>query len=215
VNLDLSNIELLTTTRTVRRRLDLRRPVAREAVLECVEMASQAPNASNAQRLTWVVVDDPEVRRRMADIYRSGLEIRAAQPRTPAGRPRSAVATAHQDRMMLSVTYLRDHLHEVPVLVVPTIRGRVDGAHVATQAALWGSVLPAVWSFMLALRTKGMGSAWTTVHLFREADMAELLGIPFGEVTQAGLFPVAYTIGTDFGRSFRDVSDGTVRWNRW
>jgi nitroreductase len=215
VNLDLSNIDLLTTTRTVRRRLDLERPVAREAVLECVEMASQAPNASNAQRVAWVVVDDPEVRRRIADIYRSGLEVRAAQPTTAAGLPRSAVATAHQNRMMVSVTYLRDHLHQVPVLVVPTIHGRVDGAPVATQAALWGSVLPAVWSFMLALRTKGMGSAWTTVHLFREADMAELLGIPFDEVTQAGLFPVAYTIGTDFRRSFREVSDGTVRWNHW
>ena len=210
----LSTVELLTTTRAVRRRLDLTRPVPRVVVTECLEIAFQAPNASNQQWWGWVVVDDPAIRARMADIYRAGATERAAQIAAMEGTPARYSVTTRKAEMQTSVTHLLDHLHEVPVLVVPTISGRLDGADVATQASRWGSILPAVWSFMLALRTKGLGSAWTTTHLLREAEMAELLGIP-AEVTQVGLFPVAYTIGTTFRPGVRDASDATIRWNHW
>ena len=111
--------------------------------------------------------------------------------------------------------YLREHLHEVPVLLVPTIDGRMEHQSIFDQAGRWGSVLPAVWNFMLALRSKGMGSAWTTIHLHKEREMAELLGIPYDDVTQAGLFPVAYTIGTDFRAASRAHSEQTIHWNGW
>jgi len=111
--------------------------------------------------------------------------------------------------------YLRDNLERVPVLVIPTLRGRLDGEDIFYQASLWGSILPAVWSFMLALRARGLGSAWTTIHLHREREMAELLRIPFDQYTQAGLFPVAYTLGTDFKAGDRALSESAVRWNHW
>jgi nitroreductase len=203
--------EALTTTRAVRRRLDLARPVPRDVVLECLRLAFQAPNGSNRQLWQWVIVDDPDTRRAMADIYNGAIEDYAARPNA---MPLDWTTPANQ-RMQASVAHLREHLHEVPVLVVPTVAGRLDGASIADQAHLWGSVLPAVWSFMLALRSRGLGSVWTTVHLQHEARMAELLGIPYDEVTQVGLFPVAYTIGTDFKPGERTVSADAIHWNRW
>jgi len=211
---ELSNLELLTTTRAVRRRLDLTRPVERATVTECLQVAFQAPNASNQQRWAWVVVDDGPTRAAMADVYRAGMAEREAQIAALAGTAGEYTVTTG-DTMRASVAHLRAHLHEVPVLVVPTVVGRLEGTDVATQASAWGSVLPAVWSFMLALRTRGLGSVWTTVHLQREAEMAELLGIPFASVTQVGLFPVAYTVGTVFRPGSRQASGDVIRWNRW
>src|SRR5579862_3408502 len=201
----------LTTTRTVRRRLDLDRPVPRQVVLECLELALQAPNGSNTQPWRWVVIDDAATRARAADIYRGAIADvsgrstgRSFDDATPAGR-----------RLAASVEFLRDNLQRVPVMVVPLVRGRFEREPVFYQAARWGSVLPAVWSFMLALRGRGLGSAWTTIHLAREQEMAELLGVPDEEWTQAGLFPVAYTIGTEFRPAERgDVAD-VVAWDRW
>jgi nitroreductase len=209
--LNLTTDELLTTTRAVRQRLDLTRPVERDIVEECLNLAIQAPNGSNRQSWNWVMVDDPLTRAAMADIWRGAISDivaggHAAPDRGPADR---------QDEISLSVGYLNEHLHEVPVLVVPTVTGRPEAASMFTQATMWGSILPAVWSFMLALRSRAMGSCWTTVHLEREREMAELLGIPYDEVTQAGLFPVAYTIGTEFRAGNRASSEETVRWNRW
>jgi nitroreductase len=117
--------------------------------------------------------------------------------------------------MSASVLHLIDHLHEVPVLVVPCTFGKVQGRSVFDQASIWGSILPAAWSFMLALRSRGLGSAWTTLHLWREQEMAELLGIPYEKVTQAGLFPVAYTTGDGFRPAERSGSDEAIRWNHW
>jgi nitroreductase len=209
--------ELLTTTRAVRKRLDLERPVDRADVEACLHLAFQAPNGSNQQMWNWVLVDDAATRIALADIYRAAMDdhIRMSQEQRASG---AAPAYAIQDRQAQiaeSVLYLREHLHEVPVLVVPTVDGRLDECGVFDQASRWGSVLPAVWSFMLALRSKGMGSAWTTLTLHREAEVAELLGIPYDAVTQAGLFPVAYTLGTDFKRANRAASPGTVHWNHW
>jgi nitroreductase len=202
----------LTTTRTVRRRLDLDRPVARAVVLECLELALQAPNGSNTQPWRWVLIDDPATRAAAADIYRGAITDvssrsggrRSFDDTTPAGR-----------RLAASVESLRDNFERVPVLVVPLVRGRFEREPVYFQAARWGSILPAVWSLMLALRGRGLGSAWTTIHLAREEQMAELLGIPYGEWTQAGLFPVAYTVGTDFRPAERGRIEDVVTWNRW
>jgi len=206
---------MLTTTRTVRKRLDFSRPVDRSTVLECLELAFQAPNGSNMQQYSWVLVDDPAIRTAMAEIYRGGLLDQVSRKFDLGGEKPKYPNTEAQHRITESVMYLHDHLEQVPVLVVPTIRGRLDGASIFNQASLWGSVLPAVWSFMLALRTRGLGSAWTTIHLHREQQMAELLGIPFDRVTQAGLFPVAYTLGTDFRAADRSASTASVRWNHW
>lgn len=212
--IDLTPETLLTTTRAVRRRLDLERPVERSTVEECLRLAFQAPNGGNMQRWGWVLVDDPQVRVAVADVYRAGMDDEIAKNRARYGQS-PYPDTPAQRKVAASVGHLREHLHEVPVLVIPTVRGRLEDADIFTQASVWGSVLPGIWSFMLALRTRGMGSAWTTVHLHREREMAELLGIPFDKVTQAGLFPVAYTIGTDFRPADRGKSEGTIHWNHW
>ena len=217
MDLDLSPRELLTTTRTVRKRLDLTKPVARDDVEECVRIGWQAPNGSNQQMYNWVLVDDPATRVEMARIYREGMDFHiamSAQAREE-GTAQPYAVDDRQDLIGASVFHLREHLHEVPVLLVPTIDGRMESQSIFDQAGRWGSVLPAVWNFMLALRAKGMGSAWTTIHLHKERDMAELLGIPYDEVTQAGLFPVAYTIGTDFHAASRAHSEKTIHWNGW
>jgi nitroreductase len=213
MDLALSPSELLTTTRAVRKRLDLTRPVDREDVEACLRIGWQAPNGSNQQRYNWVVVDDADVRASMAQIYRDGIDLGYQLFR-------DGVTEAYQvedrtSKINESVAYLRDHLHEVPVLVVPTIDGRMENQSVPYQANRWGSVLPPTWNFMLALRSKGMGSTWTTIHLHKEREMAELLGIPYDEVTQVGLFPVAYTIGVDFKPGSREHSNRTIRWNHW
>ena len=203
--------EVLTTTRAVRKRLDLSRPVPREVLRECLQIALQAPNGSNRELWRFVVVDDPDTRAEMARIYRDSLAVY----RSDLDLPAVDWASPANQRMGASVDHLRDHLHEVPVLVIPAIAARLDGVSIGDQAHLWGSILPAAWSFMLALRARGLGSVWTTVHLQQEQRMAELLGIPFDRVTQAGLFPVAYTIGTDFRPGHRTLTDEVVHFDRW
>ncbi len=204
--------QALTTTRAVRKRLDLSRPVERSVVEECLSLALQAPNGSNRQLWRWILIDDPGLRAKVAGVYRVSLDGYAATGVT-ADKP--VVADRNDPdviRMSESVMHLRQHLEQVPVLVVPLLAGRVDDASVFFQASMWGSVIPAVWSFMLALRSRGLGSAWTTIHLHQEAQMAELLGVPH-QYTQVGLFPVAYTIGTDFGPAPRRPLREVASWN--
>ena len=208
--LSLSVDGVLTTTRAVRHRLDLARPVPPSVVEECLELAFQAPNGSNGQDWHWIVVDDPALRAAIAEQYRAGMRDHAARDR--AGEPKGPPA---DERMSASVMHLADHLHEVPVLVIPTIGRRYGTESTFQQASRWGSIAPAVWSFMLALRSRGLGSAWTTIHLYREREVAELLGIPADEQTQAGLFPVAYTLGTEFTRADRSRSVDVVGWNHF
>jgi nitroreductase len=211
--------DVLTTTRAVRKRLDLSKPVPRTLVEECLELALQAPNGSNSQPWRWILVDDPDVRRDLAGIYVAAMDDYVNRPRTGrASGDKVDYSTADAQRIGASVYYLREHLHEVPVLMVPVVANRTDGAERSSlfdQASIWGSILPAVWSFMLALRSRGLGSAWTTLHLHREREAAELLGIPHETHMQAGLFPVAYTIGDDFGRAARAPVADVVAWNRW
>ena len=147
----------------------------------------------------------------MADLYRQGMTDHSQRDRT--GEAVVDYSSDAAQRMSASVMHLAQHLESVAVLVIPTIAGRLDSASIFMQASRGGSILPAVWRFMLALRSRGLGSAWTTIHLYREREMAELLGIPYAEVTQAGLFPVAYTKGAKFRPADRSASN--VKWNGW
>ncbi len=193
---------LLSTTRAVRKRLDLDRDVPTDVVLECLQLAVQAPTGSNAQGWRWMVIADPEKRAGLADIYRRGagdyFTERTADidPGTQTGR------------VINSATFLAENLERVPIHVIPLIIGKQDGTS-ATAAGLYGSIIPAMWSFQLALRSRGLGSCYTTLHLRLEEEAAALLEIP-DHMTQAGLLPVAYTKGTDFKPAARGpVSDIT------
>lgn len=201
--------EVLTTTRSVRKRLDLERPVARETITECIEIALQAPTGSNAQGWSWMVVDDPAKKQVIADYYRDiYYPYREQKSRLPSDDPQA-------ERISQSANHLAEVLQDVPALVIPLHAGRLEGADSFRQASAWGSILPAVWSFMMALRSKGLGSAWTTLHLPHEREVAEFLGIDFEHWTQAGLFPVAYTVGTDFKPAKRLPVEQFVHWNEW
>jgi nitroreductase len=215
MNLNLSVDEVLTTTRSVRKRLDFERPVTREVVEECLEIALQAPTGSNAQGWHWVVVEDPAKKADIAAVYRANFEFYATQARPSF--PDGDLRAEQRERVTGSAQYLADHFHEAPYLLIPCITGRLDGGPAVLGASAWGSLLPAVWSFMLAARERGLGSAWTTLHLLfdGEKQVAEILGIPFDEVTQGGLFPIAYTIGTDFRPARRLPLTACLHWNGW
>jgi nitroreductase len=214
--------ELLATTPSVRRRLDLDRPVERSVIEECLDLAVHAPNGSNQQAYRFVCVDDPSRRQRLADIYRAAMAEFIDRPRTTAAEDNVDRSSPEQQRVAASVFYLRDHLHEVPVLCVPIIAGRTDGQGPGAQsertgsfwqASRWGSIVPTIWSFMLALRSRGLGSAWTTLTLLKEEEVAEVLGIEFEQWMQAGLFPIAYTKGTAFRPTPRRPGAQFLSWN--
>jgi nitroreductase len=199
--------ELLTTTRAVRKRLDLTRPVDRSTILECIRIAMQAPTASNAQDWRWMVITDADKRTAIADIYRSiGADY--------LSRAATTTADPQTRRVYESALALTDTLASVPVHVIPCLTNRIDGANLLAAASAWASIIPAGWSFLLALRSRGLGSVWTTMHLAKEREVAELLGIP-DTVTQAALFPVAYTIGTDFRPASRPPAETITFWNTW
>ena len=214
MKLGLTADEVLTTTRAVRKRLDLARPVEREVILECLEIALQAPTGSFSQGWSWMFVTDPDKKRAIADYYGANFDAYRERSRL-AAFPDGDLRAERRDAIRSSSDYLRDHFHEVPVLLIPLLEGRLDGLPVFGAASSWGSLLPAVWSFMLALRERGLGSAWTTLHLPNEREVAELLGIPYDRYTQAGLFPIAYTIGTDFKPAPRLDVDELVHWDTW
>ena len=196
---------LLTTTRAVRKRLDLSRPVPRDVVLDCLRVAVQAPTGGNAQRWRWVVVDDPELRGELAALYR-----RMADPYLEGHRQNIG-----DNAVLSSSRYLAEHLHEVPVHVVPCVLDRMPAsASNGELAGFYGSILPAVWSFMLALRSRGLGTVLTTLHLAYEREAGALLGIP-ETVTQVALLPVAYTIGDDFKPAARRPIEEITYWNGW
>lgn len=207
--LGLSADEVLTTTRSVRKRLDFDRPVSREIITECIEIAHQSPSGSNSMRWRWLIIDDQERKDFLAALYRDRFYAYAVE----SGKPKSEQAgSAVQE----SGAYLADNMARVPALVIPLLADRMtDATPVSRQASRWGSILPGVWSFMLALRERGLGSCWTTLHLADEKLVAERLNIPYDQFTQAGLFPVAYTIGTDFKLAKRPPAETFIRWNEW
>ncbi|MEM7274651.1 MAG: nitroreductase family protein [Actinomycetota bacterium] len=212
--LNLTANEVLTTTRSVRKRLDFERPVERQTILDCIDVALQAPTGSNTQAWQWLVIGDPEKKKAVRDHYAKNFEWYASQP----GREYAEddIRTERRDKVRTSAQYLSDNFHLAPYLVIPLIEGRRDErVNTFGQASQWGSILPAVWSFMLALRARGLGSAWTTLHLPDEQAVAELLDIPYDRYTQVGLFPVAYTKGTDFKPASRIPAAELTHWDRF
>ncbi len=200
---------LLSTTRAVRRRLDLERPVEREVILECIRLSQQAPTASNTQKWRWMVVMDPEKRKALGEIYGRGKQfIEQAKAQVDAD-------DAQTHRVYDSAAWLLDHIGEAPALVIPCVEGRVpDGAPSGMAAAVYGSIYPAMWSFQLALRSRGLGSTLTTIHLFFEKEVAELLDMP-EDVMQVALLPVAYTKGTDFKIAKRPPPEEITSFDTW
>ena len=199
----------------MRKRLDYERPVPREIIDECLELAFQAPNGSNMNSWEWVVVDDPDLVARVAAVYDAGLDDFVASLGDATGENYMGASIPGAERISTSVQHLRDNMHRSPALLLPLMAGRVEGLPTFWQASQYGSILQAVWSFFLALRARGLGSAWTTGHLWREKEMGELLGIPTDHYTQVGLFPIAYTLGTDFKPAWRKPTREVVSWNRF
>lgn len=206
--MDIASVdELLTTTRAVRKRLDLTRPVSREVIMECIRLAMQAPTSQNAQDWRWVVVTDPGKHAAIAEIYRSvGAEYLV--------RAEANATDPQTQRVYRSALSLTDTLAKVPVHVIPCLLQSIDETNRLVAASAWASIIPAGWSFQLALRSRGLGSVWTTMHLAKEREVAELLGIPAG-VTQAALFPVAYTIGTEFRPAARPPAESITFFDKW
>ena len=226
----LTGEELLTTTRCVRRRLDLTRPVARELVEHCVDVALQAPTASYSQVARFICVDDPDRRAALGDIYRRGWKVYETSPMYVGGMPLPDPALRPLlERGLVSAEHLAEHMGEAPVLVIPCAdltsatgerlvqagwtRDAVRPAIV--DAALWWSVMPEGWSFMMAARSVGLASCWTCVHMFFEREAAEVLGVPYEHVVQAALIPVAHAVGAGFRPGPRMPASMAVHWNAW
>jgi nitroreductase len=205
---------LLTTTRSVRKRLDFSRPVPPEIIERCLEIAIQAPTGSNQQGWSFLVVTDADKKKALADLYRKAFAAYAQMRAAEEPRPAEDLRAQQMPRVLDSAVYLMDHLHEAPVMIIPCIEGRVENAGVLAQASVYGSILPAAWSLMLALRSRGLGSAWTTLHLMFEQDAAKLLGVP-DTITQTALLPVAYYTGADFKPAKRLPLHQLTYWNTW
>jgi nitroreductase len=209
--LDLNPDQLLSTTRAVRKRLDFARPVPGSVIRECVAMALQAPSGSNVVTMRFVVVRDEKKRRAIGGIYREVYARYKASPSYP-GRPSGdAERDLAQQRVASSADYLGEHMGEAPVLVL----GCNEGIDRTSALAGLGNILPAMWSFMLAARARGLGTAWTSMHQSREQDVADILGIPYGTVAQAVLTPLAYTKGTNFQPAARPDPDVVIHWDDW
>jgi nitroreductase len=216
--LDLNPDQLLSTTRAVRKRLDFSRDVPEELVKECVAMALQAPSGSNNVTMQFVVVRDPAKKHAIGEVYRHcfeiykqlpGVYIRSIEKATPE-------ENAQQQRSADSADWLGEHMGDAPALVIGcTASGRLDGAPAMMASSMLGNVLPAMWSFMLAARARGLGTCWTTVHLMMEQQVAEILGIPYDHVQQACLTPLAFTKGTDFKPAARPAPEHVIHWDGW
>ena len=215
MKLNLTADEVLTTTRSVRKRLDFDTPVERALVEEALEIAVQAPTGGNRQGWHWVVVEDEAKRTAIADVYRTNF----AQYRSlPAPQYSDGDSRGErQPKVVDSAGYLADNFHRVPLMVIPCIWARLDNVSVVEGAGAWGSLLPAVWSFMLALRERAIGSAWTTIHMIGDGEqqVADIIGIPYDKVQQGGLFPIAYTVGTDFKPAKRQPLADILHWDTW
>lgn len=215
MTLNLSVDEVLTTTRSVRKRLEFEKPVPREVLMECLELALQAPTGSNAQGWQWVFVTDADKKKAIADIYLANARgyLSLPAPEYPEGDTRRERMPHVRD----SATYLAEHMHEAPVLLIPCLEGRVEQAPLGLSASFWASLFPAVWSFCLALRSRGLGSCWTTLHLLGDGEKqaAEVLGIPYDKYSQGALLPIAYTKGTDFKPAKRLPADAVTHWDTW
>jgi len=216
--LRLTSDELLSTTRAVRKRLDFDRPVADDALRECVALAMQGPSGSNNMTMQFVIVRDEAKRRAIGDIYRQCFDIYRSMDGVYAGSIKKDTEEAQHQQMRVteSAEYLAERMGEAPVLVIAcSSGGRVENVPAMRAASSMGNVLPAMWSFMLAARARGLGTCWTTVGLMMEEQIADVVGIPFDEVQQACLTPVAHTIGTGFKPAGRPDPDTIIHWDSW
>ena len=217
-HLELTSDQLLSTTRAVRKRLDFDRPVSDDTVRECVGLAMQSPSGSNNMTMQFVVVRDADKRAALGEIYRQSFDIYRSMDGVYVGSiaKETAEGQAQQDRVTDSAEYLAANMGKAPVLVLAcSATGRLDGQPAMVGASTMGNVLPAMWSFMLAARARGLGTCWTTVSLMMEQQVADLLDIPFDTVQQACLSPLAYTIGTDFKPASRPDPDTIIHWDGW
>lgn len=220
MHLQLTANEVLTTTRAVRKRLDLDKPVEPEVIRECVDIALQGPTGGNTQGWRFLVVYDADKRAALADIYRRGwAQYKKAQGSVFDLRDRAAPGPGREQmvRVARSADYLAEHLERVPVHLIPCINGRMGDAPASNiaLASVYGSILPATWSYMLAARERGLGTCMTTVHLMYEQEAADVLGIPYAQVTQVALIPTAYSIGTDFKPAQRRPLEEVMYTDSW
>ena len=206
--------KLLTTTRSVRRRLDLTRPVDPAVIEECLELAVQAPQGSNLCRYHFMIVTDAAIRARLGDLYRQEFSAFSPPERLEALRHTDPTGDASSTRDVFSFTALAEHFQDVPTLIFPCVEGRPEGLHPERLPGLYGNILPMAWSLMLALRSRGVGAAWTTIVLKHEAEIARLLGIP-ANLTPAACLPVAYFTGDDFKPAKRVPARERTYWNQW
>ncbi|MFG3016488.1 nitroreductase family protein [Streptomyces cinerochromogenes] len=215
MTLDLTPDQLLSTTRAVRKRLDFSRPVPRKLIEECVDLATQAPTGRNRQRWHFLVVTDEDQRMVVADIYRRAMVTGGGAPVNARDLRRMNSHPGTMERIFDGVQYLYANIHRVPAFVIPAVEGRTERASVLDQSMTWGSILPAVWSFMLAARARGLGTCWTTAQGSLERELAKALGVPYDEVMLAAFLPLAYTIGTDFKPARRIPRDEVLHWDTW
>ena len=219
--LELTNDELLSTTRAVRKRLDFDRPIADETLKECLTLATQAPTGSNAQGWQFMFVRDQAKKEKIAAHYLDTWNFYKTQPYAIHALHRGTGDTNQeqsQERSTNSAQYLADNMAKAHVLMIPCVAGRTDtpeGANPLSQASMYGSIIPAAWSFMLAARTRGIGSAWTTLHLMNEKAIAEMLGIPYDMYMQVALIPLAYTKGTNFKAAYRPPVETVMHIDSW
>lgn len=215
--MDLTTVDhLLSTTRSVRKRLDFSRPVEREVITRCIDLALQAPTGGNSQGWSFMVVTDEAKRAAISALYKKAFKLYSSDPnmRSRYDGDSDDLRAKQLDRVLSSADYLADNMHRAPALVIACIEGRVEKASALEQAGVYGSILPAAWSFMLALRSRGLGTAWTTLHIMYEQEVANILGIP-ATVTQAALFPVAYFTGDDFKPAKRLPTERFLHWDSW
>lgn len=207
---DLTSVDyILETTRSVRKRLDLTRPVDAEVVKKCLEIAIQAPTGSNAQGWKWLIVTDPDKKSQIGDYYKKSFSayVKRGRPAPPGDH-----SPTDREKLVSSASYLADHMGEVPMMIFACIQGRAENP--GSAAGLYGSIIPAAWSLMLALRARGIGAAWTTLHLTYEKECNEILGIP-SDVTTGVLLPVAYFTGKTFKKAKRVPVDELTYWETW
>ncbi len=216
--LGLSADEVLSTTRSVRKRLDFDRPVDPALIKECLEFAIQAPTGSNSQAWEFLVVTDTDKRQALGDLYRQGWEAYTSMPANAATLAVGAEESraSQQMRVVESAAHLAENFHRVPVMLLPCLPGRLEQLPSLAVVSMLAGIIPSAWSFMLAARERGLGTCWTTIHLLFEKEAAELLAIPYQEVTQVALITVAHTIGTEFHPAKRDGGAAAVtRWESW
>ena len=217
MKLNLSVDEVLATTRAVRKRIDFEKPVEPEIIKECLEAAIQSPTGSNAQSWQWLVVTDSEQKTALADLYKQGWELYSQMEGNvqTAYKGDEDERIAQQNRVQDSAAYLAENFEKVPVMMIPILPGRFEGLPSVASAAMLGSILPGAWSFMLAARERGLGTAWTTIHLMFEEQAAEVLGIDYQSYTQCALITCGYSKGTDFIPAKRPPLETVLHWDRW